>query len=226
MAVLQCAATRTVMVIASMVDSGSDGASIIGLRQAVDSRRHDVFGFSMIEVLVSIVIMTIGLLGFAGLFVRSQQAGIEAYDRAQALLLVESMVNRISTNRQTASCYALTPSSGEPYLGVADSGYTGIPACRGYGDAVSQARADADLTEWNAELQGSAERMGSSNAGGALGARGCIYHDATSGVYTIAVAWQGLTESAVPQNNCGANRYSSESKRRVIWVTLKIATLL
>ena len=119
MAVLQCAATRTVMVIASMVDSGSDGASIIGLRQAVDSRRHDVFGFSMIEVLVSIVIMTIGLLGFAGLFVRSQQAGIEAYDRAQALLLVESMVNRISTNRQTASCYALTPSSGEPYLGVA-----------------------------------------------------------------------------------------------------------
>lgn len=214
------------MATASTVESCSGMAPLIDPGQTTGARRNRVFGFSMIEVLLSIVIMTIGLLGFAGLFVRSQQAGIEAYDRAQALLLVESMVNRIATNRQTAPCYALTASSGEPYLGVADSGYTGIPTCSGYGDAGSQTRADADLAEWNVELQGSAERAGSSNAGGALGARGCVYRDTASGVYTVAVAWQGLTESAVPQNNCGANRYGSESKRRVVWVTLKIATLL
>ena len=59
-------------------------------------------GFAMIEVLVSIVILTIGLLGFAALFAKVQQAGNEAYDRAQALLLLESIVNRISANRPAA----------------------------------------------------------------------------------------------------------------------------
>jgi type IV pilus assembly protein PilV len=183
-------------------------------------------GFSMIEVLVSIVILMFGLLGFAGLYVKSLQAASEAYDRVQALLLAESMVNRISMNRQTAPCYALTGSRGEPYFGVADGGHAGAPVCSGYGDADSQARADADIAEWNAELQGSAERLATGNAGGALSARGCIFRDAASGVYTVAVTWQGMTDVAVPSNSCGANRYGSEGRRRVVWVTFKIATLL
>ena len=180
----------------------------------------------MIEVLVSIVILTIGLLGFAALFARVQQAGNEAYDRAQALLLLESMVNRISANRPAATCYAITSSAGAPYLGVADSGNSGIPACEGYGDALSQASANSDLAEWELELRGSAEKAGTSNAGGALNARGCVFRDAVTGAYTVAVAWQGMSDSAIPVNNCGLSRYGSESRRRVVWVTLKIATLL
>ncbi|MGE5027346.1 MAG: prepilin-type N-terminal cleavage/methylation domain-containing protein, partial [Betaproteobacteria bacterium] len=46
-------------------------------------------GFSMIEILVTLVILLIGLLGLAGLITRSQQAEMESYQRAQALILLQ-----------------------------------------------------------------------------------------------------------------------------------------
>ena len=39
-------------------------------------------GFSMIEVLVTMVILMLGLLGLAGLMIASQRAEVEAYQRA------------------------------------------------------------------------------------------------------------------------------------------------
>jgi hypothetical protein len=53
-----------------------------------------------------------------------------------------------------------------------------------------------------------------------------VFRDETSGAYTVAVAWQGMSDSAISANNCGVSRYSSELRRRVVWITLKIATLL
>ena len=65
-------------------------------------------GFTLIEVLVTLVIIALGLLGLGAFQARSQQAELEAYDRAQALVLLNAMVNRINSNRQTAPCYAVT----------------------------------------------------------------------------------------------------------------------
>src|SRR4051812_34767512 len=66
-------------------------------------------GFTMIEVLVSLFIVTLGLLGLAALQAKAQQAELESYQRAQALVLVQDMVDRINANRKTAGCYAFTP---------------------------------------------------------------------------------------------------------------------
>ncbi|MDP2155736.1 MAG: type IV pilus modification protein PilV, partial [Sulfuricella sp.] len=57
-------------------------------------------GFGMIEVLVSLFILLTGLLGLAGLLARSQQAEMESYQRAQALVLLQDMVARINANRK------------------------------------------------------------------------------------------------------------------------------
>ena len=40
---------------------------------------------------------------------RAQQAEVESYQRAQALVLLQDMVDRINANRKTAGCYAFTP---------------------------------------------------------------------------------------------------------------------
>jgi type IV pilus assembly protein PilV len=56
----------------------------------------------MIEVLVSVVILLIALLGTAGLIARSGQSEMESYQRAQALTLLKDMVARINANRQAA----------------------------------------------------------------------------------------------------------------------------
>ena len=62
-------------------------------------------GASMIEVLVTMVIIAFGLLGMAGLQMRMQTSEMESYQRSQALLLLNDMANRIAVNRNHASSY-------------------------------------------------------------------------------------------------------------------------
>ena len=50
-------------------------------------------GTSLVEVLVTIVITAIGLLGLAGMQSRLQTSEMESYQRAQALLLLEDMAS-------------------------------------------------------------------------------------------------------------------------------------
>ncbi|MGH8571903.1 MAG: type IV pilus modification protein PilV [Gammaproteobacteria bacterium] len=180
-------------------------------------------GFAMVEVLVSIAIILVGLLGLAGLQARAQEAEMESYQRAQALVLLQDMVDRINANRQTAPCYAITTGVGTPFLG---SGAGVVIGCVGFGDANSQARADADMTDWQNSLLGASETLGGNSVGAMIGARGCITQtDPVNDIYTIAVAWQGLTDTAAPAVACGNGLYGNETRRRVVWTTLQIADL-
>ena len=65
-------------------------------------------GTSMIEVLVTLVIVAIGLLGLAGLQSRLQISEMESYQRAQALILLNDMASRLAANRANAASY-ITP---------------------------------------------------------------------------------------------------------------------
>ncbi len=189
-------------------------------------RCHADSGFTMIEVLVTLVVIAIGLLGLAALQTRVHQAEFEAYNRAQALVLLDAIVNRINANRATAPCYAITSNGGTPYLGVPDAGHASAVTCSGYGDANTQQLAVNDLNEWDRMAQGTTELVGTTAVGAALGARGCISFDPVTATYTVAVAWQGIAETSAPLVSCGNNRYGTETRRRVVWATLKIATLL
>ena len=180
----------------------------------------------MIEVLVTLFVIALGLLGLAALQNRIHQAEFEAYNRAQALMLLDAIVNRINANRATAPCYAITTNGGTPYLGVPDAGHAGTITCSGYGDASTQQLAVDDLSEWNRVMQGTTELVGAAAVGAALGARGCISIDPATSTYTVAVAWQGIAETSAPSVSCGNNLYGAETRRRVVWATLRIATLL
>ena len=87
-------------------------------------------GFSMIEVLVSLLIIVFGLLGLAGLQVRIQQAEFESYQRAQALVLLQDIVERIHLNRNTATCFRFTTNTtnGSP-LGLRPTSMSCQPSC-------------------------------------------------------------------------------------------------
>jgi type IV pilus assembly protein PilV len=189
-------------------------------------RRHASTGFTLIEVLVTLVVIALGLLGLAALQVRTQQAEFEAYNRLQALVLLDAIVNRINANRATAPCYAITTGGGTPYLGVPDAGHASAITCNGYGDVNTQQLAVNDLDEWDRVVQGTTELVGATAVGTALGARGCISFDPASSAYTVAVAWQGIAETSAPSVSCGNNLYGTETRRRVVWTTLRIANLL
>lgn len=187
-------------------------------------------GVSMIEMLVTMLILMVGLLGVAGLSAQAQRAEMESYQRVQAILLMRDMASRINANRKVASCYAITTdtATGLPYLGV---GAAAAAACA-TGTTEQKARADADLAAWSASLAGAGEAVAGSNIGVMVGGRGCISYDATDQLFLVSVAWQGVGATTPPPATLtcaktgGASLYGSESQRRVVSMTLRMATLL
>lgn len=197
-------------------------------------------GFSMIEVLVTLIILLVGLLGLAGVMVQGQRSEMESYQRVQALILLQDMAARINANRAVAfaapQCYAYTTvaATGTPYLGT---GSTFVPACT-TGTASQNAQAIQDMTAWNTALKGAAETSGGSNVGAMVGARGCVSYDATTellttgtpiagtGIYTVSVAWQGLGNTFAPVGlTCGKNLYGNEAQRRVVSRPFRIGSI-
>lgn len=184
------------------------------LNRANPLRLRRCAGFSLIEILVTVIIVTFGLLGLAGLQLKIQNAEMESYQRGQALLLLNDMVERMTANRANAAGYVSADAFGTGDSQPAD--------CSGL--AAGAAR---DQCEWSKALKGSAEASGTANVGAMIGARGCISEiqaaDSTAGVcapgiYEVQVAWQGMNDTVAPAETkaCGEGQYGRETLRRVV----------
>jgi len=71
----------------------------------IRGQRSRMGGVTMIEVLITIVILTVGLLGVAGLQARMQLAEVESYHRSHAIVLLQDIVDRVAANRRDAMNY-------------------------------------------------------------------------------------------------------------------------
>jgi type IV pilus assembly protein PilV len=81
------------------------------------SRRARQRGLSMIEVLVAIVILSLGLLGMAGLQAAGLRTSQSAFYRAQAAQFANDMAERMRANLGQATNYALTLAATAPSCG-------------------------------------------------------------------------------------------------------------
>jgi type IV pilus assembly protein PilV len=66
-----------------------------------------VAGFTLIEVLIALIIMSVGMLGIAGLYVHSMQAGRTSVLRHNAVTLAGDIADRIRANPRAGAAYAL-----------------------------------------------------------------------------------------------------------------------
>jgi type IV pilus assembly protein PilV len=211
------------------------------MRRAPHIQLNRTRGFNLLEVLVSMLIVVVGLLGLAGLQARAQISELEAYQRAQALVLLYDMVDRLNNNRVTSSCFRVTTdtTAGAPFFGDPANPLT--PTCA-VDTIANNAMAVAAMTGWDDLLRGASEKKSGNSVGAMIGARGCISYDATTeyqttsgasiagtGEYTIAVSWQGMSDTFKPTKACGAGLYGSsaanDTKRRTVWATMRIGTL-
>ena len=62
-------------------------------------------GFTIVEVLVALVVLSVGMLGIAGLYVVTLQSGGTAIYRTQAVNLASDMADRIRANRNAGVAY-------------------------------------------------------------------------------------------------------------------------
>lgn len=169
-------------------------------------------GTTMLEVLVTIVILAFGMLGLAGLQSKIFVAEMESYQRAQAVLLLNDMVDRINANRSAAATYVLAAGT---TLGTGDTQPADCSAA-----AAGLAR---DKCEWSNALKGAAETSGGTKVGGVIGALGCVtllqaenptLGVCTPGIYQVTVAWQGLNATSAPSATCGQNSFGSDDRLR------------
>jgi len=179
-------------------------------------------GFTLIEVLVALVVLLVGVMGAAGLMVRTVQQEVEAYQRLQALNLLQDMTDRMNANRGVVECYSYGSTGAT--LGYGVSTFT---ACTS-GSETEKAMVTADLTAWNNALNGVSEQSGSNNSGAMVGARGCIVQvSAAERTYRITVAWQGMNKTVAPpaDNTCGLNAFGDEKQRRIVSSIVRIGWL-
>lgn len=177
-------------------------------------------GTSMIEVLVTLVIIAFGLLGMAGLQSRLQVSEMEAYQRAQALVLLNDMASRIATSRNGAVAYDAT------VVGPSSNCAT---------DFSGTSMTSVDQREWCAALQGAAEINSSSKLGAVIGGRGCV-DSLGNGERLVTIAWQGLVPVSAPPASvtCGAGQYdtggatgcTADLCRRTVTTIVRIAPLI
>lgn len=104
------------------------------------------FGFTLLEVLVAVVIVSLGMLGVAALLVTVHKADTSSYIQQQAVQTTYDMLDRMRANLQGTQAGNY---SGGPYSGTPPS----PPACQGTGNTCTpQQMAKFDISQWTASL--------------------------------------------------------------------------
>lgn len=79
-------------------------------------------GFTLLEVLVTIVVLSLGLLGYAGLQMASLKNSASAYQRSQATILAYDIIDRMRVNRDQALAGNYNTAVGAPGGGAGVAG--------------------------------------------------------------------------------------------------------
>ncbi|HEY9027892.1 MAG TPA: prepilin-type N-terminal cleavage/methylation domain-containing protein [Burkholderiaceae bacterium] len=178
-------------------------------------------GFTLIEVLVTIVVLVFGILGVIGMQTLASANEFESYQRGQALAMARDMQARLQSSRGVLAGYlnpGISSGDGSVYFGngtgatnFADSsGNCPAPVA---GDPLSEAK--AQICAWGVDLQGAAAKEGANAVGAMAGARGCVIQvtppqlNALADLYVVIV-WQGITKRADPLPDSAAGQCASD----------------
>jgi len=146
---------------------------------SVLSQKNRQTGFSLLEVLVAIVVTSIGLLGLAAMQATGLRNNHSAYHRSQATVLAYDMADRMRSNVGSMASY-ITP------LGAA----TPVAGCKTTGGCTAAQLAQNDVAEWNASL-----------ASALSGGTGSIV--LAGDIFTISVNWDDNRDGLVNANDPG-----------------------
>ncbi|MGI9250463.1 MAG: type IV pilus modification protein PilV [Pseudohongiellaceae bacterium] len=183
-------------------------------------------GVGMVEVLVSLLIISLGFLSLAGLQVTAKRSGYAAMQRTSALVLAHDVMGRMRANPMQLDRYLSSALGG---------GSLSEPArdCRTAQPCTPGEMAGHDLYAWEQALDGASESRliggTSTDTGGLVNPRACITGPAGGGggVYTVSIAWRGLQElttSADSDCGIGLGLYGdNEEFRRILSLMLFIS---
>ena len=110
-------------------------------RRSMFASRPPLRGFTIVEALVALIVLAVGMLGIASLYVTTLRASGSAGSRMQAINLASDLADRIRANRTAEAAYA----------GAAAANGT---SCIGTGVSCTPDQMAAhDLFVWQAAIQ-------------------------------------------------------------------------
>jgi len=153
----------------------------------------------MMEVLVSVFVLSIGILGVAGLQVTAKRSNFEATQRVTAAALAQDIIERMRSNSEVLGTYT-NAGAGRTING------TSMPWVDCSTDCAPITLAQYDLYELEQAANGVAEQAGGNNIGGLTLPTTCITGpDGGPGSYSVAIAWRGMTKLSNPGTDaCGS----------------------
>ena len=97
---------------------------------------HRQSGIGIIEIMIALLVLTIGLLGMASMQTTGLQMTSEALSRSQATILANDIIDRARANRENMDDYQVPASET-------------VPACNtGYALDATKTVAENDIDEW------------------------------------------------------------------------------
>jgi type IV pilus assembly protein PilV len=138
-------------------------------------------GFSLVEVLIALIIMSVGMLGIAGLYVQSMQAGRTSMLRHHAVNLASDIADRIRANPMAGAAY------------IASTGADNNCVAQNVDCTVAQMAAH-DIFLWQAQAAEFLPVMGDGSQ------QVIIAYNAAAAppTYTITVRWDEPTPNNIP----------------------------
>ncbi len=172
---------------------------------SINHRKSRQSGFSMVEVLITIAVTSIGLLGLAGMQATGLNNNHSAYNRSQATVLAYDIADRMRSNMVFISNYvsSYTPTSPDPvtttelvdgvWISITEqpvSEELQIADCVTTSGCSGTQMVQNDLAQWTVDL-----------AAGLPGGVGAIVQ--TGGLFTISVNWDDNRDGLVDGNDPG-----------------------
>lgn len=144
------------------------------------NKRWGQSGFGLVEVLVAVLILGVGVLGFAGMQLKALKSSEQSFSRIQATILAKDIVSRIAVNP-----YQITKYVAGPWSTTATN--SGTPSY--WGDCQTAGCSQSELATWDVKqvvwLAAHLLPNGSANTAKCAGAE----------TYCVTVAWGGTTTS-------------------------------
>lgn len=169
-------------------------------------------GFSLVEVLASLVVVSVGALSVASLQLVSKRAVRDAAQRLEATQMAHGLIERLNANNSQLALQAYVATAA-PFLGLGrlSGADQPVPAatCVDTNPCSPEQLAQYDLWLWERLLDGTTEQIDNVDSGGLLFPTACLLPPATGagqpGNYTLVIAFRGA--AALPSNtevSCGA----------------------
>jgi len=156
-------------------------------------------GITMVETLVALLVLSIGMLGIAGLYVETMRSNRTAMIRSLAVSLVQDMSDRIRANARAQGAYDMAAYGGNP----------AVQGCAGgAANCTDTALAEDDLARWRQQVL--AQLPGAATNVTYVAAAGANVPDR----YSIQVTW---AEAGSDRANPGAaEQYSYQTNLELL----------